>query len=172
MSSTATVRRKKSRSIAKAIIRKRAEAPITTTGELAEIIRSVFGRKPQPIDPATRSFQALRIYVNRELDELEQALKAADSLLADSGRLVVVSFHSLEDRIVKNALREKSGQAEPVSRHVPLAAARAALYHLPYRKASGGQGEAEIFSLTRAPAPPSCASPSAREPHEESVSRC
>lgn len=108
-----------SRRIAKAILAARAEAPIETTGRLAEIIRSVLPPDRSGIDPATRSFQALRIKVNDELGQVEQALQAAASLLSPEGRLVVVSFHSLEDRIVKRFMTEATGRAPAPSRHDP-----------------------------------------------------
>ncbi|MBE1237509.1 16S rRNA (cytosine(1402)-N(4))-methyltransferase RsmH [Phaeovibrio sulfidiphilus] len=108
-----------SRRIARAIVRARAEAPVTRTLQLAEIVRSQLPRSRDGIDPATRTFQALRIAVNDELGELERALDAAERLLAPGGRLVVVSFHSLEDRIVKQFLRQRSGQAPGGSRHQP-----------------------------------------------------
>jgi 16S rRNA (cytosine1402-N4)-methyltransferase len=95
---------RRSRRIARAIVRGR---PINTTGQLARIVRSVVPTmKNERIHPATRTFQALRIYVNRELDEIEALLKAAPGLLRPGGRLVTISFHSLEDRPVKDALRE------------------------------------------------------------------
>ena len=108
-----------SRRIAKAIAAARQEAPIETTGRLASIIRSVMPRDKSGIDPATRSFQALRIKVNDELRQIEDALAAAVSLLAPGGRLVVVSFHSLEDRIVKRFMSEASGRTGAPSRHDP-----------------------------------------------------
>ena len=111
-----------SRRIARAIVRARAEADITTTGQLAAIIRAAVPR-PKPgahaIDPATRSFQALRIRVNDELGDIERALEGAATLLAPGGRLVVVSFHSLEDRIVKHFMQEAAGAAPGPSRHAP-----------------------------------------------------
>ncbi|MDH3658468.1 MAG: 16S rRNA (cytosine(1402)-N(4))-methyltransferase RsmH [Alphaproteobacteria bacterium] len=107
-----------SRRIAKAIVERRGEAPITRTGELASIVQSVLGRSGK-IDPATRTFQALRIYVNDELGELERALAAAEMLLRPGGRLVVVAFHSLEDRIVKQFLTARSGRTANPSRHLP-----------------------------------------------------
>jgi 16S rRNA (cytosine1402-N4)-methyltransferase len=95
---------RRSRRIARAIVRGR---PINTTGQLARIVRSaVPTMKQERIHPATRTFQALRIYVNRELEEIEALLKAAPGLLKPGGRLVLISFHSLEDRLVKDALRE------------------------------------------------------------------
>ena len=108
-----------SRRIARAIVAARAEAPITTTGRLAAIIRGVLPPDRSGIDPATRSFQALRIRVNDELDEIEHALTAAAQLLAPGGRLVVVAFHSLEDRIVKRFMTDATGRAPSPSRHDP-----------------------------------------------------
>ncbi len=107
-----------SRRIAKAIVARRGETPITRTGDLASIVARVLGKRGK-IDPATRTFQALRIYVNDELGELERALKAAEQLLRPGGRLVVVAFHSLEDRIVKQFLTTRSGRRSNPSRHLP-----------------------------------------------------
>lgn len=99
--------------IARAILQRREEAPITRTGELAEIIESVLGpRRAGERHPATRSFQAIRIYLNRELDALERALAQVRDILAPGGRLVVISFHSLEDRIVKRFIRDASRDDE------------------------------------------------------------
>lgn len=109
------------RRVARAILRERAAAPITTTARLAEIVRAAIPRDPSGIDSATRSFQALRIAVNDELGEIERGLAAAQSLLAPGGRLVVVSFHSLEDRIVKRAMVQAAGRAGASSRHDPAA---------------------------------------------------
>lgn len=109
-----------SRRIAKAIVEARAAAPIETTGRLAEIVRSVVPRSPKDqIDPATRTFQALRIAVNDELGEVERLLAAAERLLREGGRLVVVSFHSLEDGIVKQFLTDRSGRVARGSRFLP-----------------------------------------------------
>ncbi|HEY2861622.1 MAG TPA: 16S rRNA (cytosine(1402)-N(4))-methyltransferase RsmH [Terracidiphilus sp.] len=95
---------RRSRRIARAIVRGR---PVTTTGQLAQIVRAAApAMKQDRIHPATRTFQALRIYVNRELDEIKALMEAAPRLLKPSGRLAVISFHSLEDRIVKDSLRE------------------------------------------------------------------
>jgi 16S rRNA (cytosine1402-N4)-methyltransferase len=107
-----------SRQVAKAIVAARKEAPISTTRALTDIISKVVWAKPGEIHPATRTFQALRIFVNEELDELHLALGAAERVLAPGGRLVVVSFHSLEDRIVKNFLTER-GKSGGGSRHLP-----------------------------------------------------
>jgi len=110
-----------SRRIARAIVKMREQEPITRTAQLADVIRSVMARSKDGIDPATRTFQALRIFVNDELGELERGLLGAEKLLAPGGRLAVVSFHSLEDREVKQFLRERSGGAGNVSRHMPSA---------------------------------------------------
>jgi len=124
-----------SRRIARAIVRARSEAPITRTKQLAAIIHSVMPRpKPGQIDPATRSFQGIRIHINGELDEIEQALDAAEQQLKPGGRLVVVSFHSLEDRIVKNFMIKRSGQGPRPSRHLPDVETDAPTFTLPKRK--------------------------------------
>jgi 16S rRNA (cytosine1402-N4)-methyltransferase len=108
-----------SRRIARAIVTARAESPIETTGRLASIIRGAMPPARDGIHPATRSFQALRIRVNDELGEIERALAASASLLAPGGRLVVVSFHSLEDRLVKRFFTSASGRDPAPSRHDP-----------------------------------------------------
>ncbi|MBT3359401.1 MAG: 16S rRNA (cytosine(1402)-N(4))-methyltransferase RsmH [Rhodospirillales bacterium] len=108
-----------SRRIARAIVAAREVAPISTTGQLASIIRRVLPRARDGIDPATRTFQALRIYVNEELAELDRGLAAAETLLKAGGRLAVVSFHSLEDRVVKLFMRQRSGADARGSRHLP-----------------------------------------------------
>lgn len=107
------------RRIARAIVTARAEAPITTTARLAGLIRDVLPPDRSGMDPATRSFQALRIQVNDELGEIARGLAAAARLLAPGGRLVVVSFHSLEDRIVKRFMIEAAGRTPAPSRHDP-----------------------------------------------------
>ncbi len=110
---------RQSRRVARAIV---AARPLATTGELARVVRKALGHKPHDKkDPATRTFQAIRIHVNGELDELSQGLSAAEHLLREGGRLAVVSFHSLEDRIVKRFLREASSTPS-ASRHVPMVA--------------------------------------------------
>ena len=104
----------------RAIIRRRAQGPITRTTELAAVVRKVLGpKKRDAIDPATRSFQALRIAVNDELGELDRGLAGAEALLKPGGRLAVVSFHSLEDRRIKRFLRARSGRTPQASRHLP-----------------------------------------------------
>jgi len=137
-------------SVAKAIVRAREAAPITRTGQLAEIVRGAVPAARDGIDPATRTFQALRIFVNNELDEIDRGLAGAERVLHAGGRLVVVSFHSLEDRRVKQFLRERGGRAPAVSRHLPEAAPRAepsfrVLTNRPIRP-----GEAEIARNPRA----------------------
>jgi 16S rRNA (cytosine1402-N4)-methyltransferase len=106
------------RAVARAIVAARREAPIATTGALAAIVSRVVRTKPGDIDPATRTFQALRIFVNEELDELAAALDAAERILKPGGRLVVIAFHSLEDRIVKTFLAARGREARG-SRHLP-----------------------------------------------------
>jgi 16S rRNA (cytosine1402-N4)-methyltransferase len=108
-----------SRRVAHVIVEARAAGRITRTAQLADIIRKAVPRSGDGIDPATRSFQALRIYVNDELGELTRALRAAELLLKPQGRLAVVSFHSLEDRVVKEFMRRRSGMGASVSRHIP-----------------------------------------------------
>jgi 16S rRNA (cytosine1402-N4)-methyltransferase len=113
---------KRARAVAAAIAAARAERRLTGTLELAEIVAGAVGRRhTDTIHPATRTFQALRIYVNRELDELAAALAASERILAVGGRLVVVAFHSLEDRIVKRFLSERSEKRPHGSRHLPEA---------------------------------------------------
>ena len=113
-----------SRAVARAIVATRKAEPIEGTTQLAAIVRAVVRRGQKrrgetELDPATRTFQALRIYVNDELGELQRGLEAAERMLGPGGRLVVVSFHSLEDRLTKAFLRERSGETARPSRHVP-----------------------------------------------------
>lgn len=109
-----------SRRIAKEIVKARAEMLIAQTAQLAEIVRACVPRSPKnAIDPATRTFQALRIAVNDELGELERAIASAPEILNEGGRLIVVSFHSLEDRIVKNTFKNLTGRNSGASRHQP-----------------------------------------------------
>ena len=137
----------KSRRIARAIV---AARPLSRTGELATVVRRALGHKPHDKkDPATRTFQALRIHVNRELDELADGLAAAERVLKPGGRLAVVTFHSLEDRVVKRFLRERSGATPGGSRHLPATVAPAA----PSFEAVGKAvrpGEAELARNPRA----------------------
>jgi 16S rRNA (cytosine1402-N4)-methyltransferase len=112
---------RQSRRVARAIV---AARPVVSTGQLAAVIRRALGYKQgAPKDPATRSFQAIRIHINDELGELQSLLAAAEGLLAPQGRLAVVSFHSLEDRIVKQFLKDASGQAKATSRYIPVTGA-------------------------------------------------
>jgi 16S rRNA (cytosine1402-N4)-methyltransferase len=110
------------RRVARAIVAARKNKPIRRTSELAEIARAAVPKAEVGLDPATRTFLALRIAVNDELGELDRGLEAAERLLTAGGRLAVVSFHSLEDRRVKAFLRQRSGTAPRVSRHEPLPA--------------------------------------------------
>jgi len=130
-----------SRGVARAIVAARKEAPIITTRALADIVGKVVRSKPGEIHPATRTFQALRIFVNQELDELHLALSAAERVLKPGGRLVVVSFHSLEDRIVKNFLVERA-KAGGGSRHLPeISQAAPSFSLLTKRPVTAGDGE-------------------------------
>lgn len=131
---------RQSRRVARAVV---AARPLTTTGQFAAVVRKALGYRPgAPKDPATRSFQAVRIHVNGELDELRAALAAAERILAPGGRLAVVSFHSLEDRIVKQFLREASGETPAGSRHLPQqVAAFAAVFEKPSKAIRPGAEE-------------------------------
>lgn len=134
-----------SRRVARAIV---AARPLTRTGELATVVRKALGHKPHDKkDPATRTFQAIRIHVNRELGELEDGLAAAERVLKPGGRLAVVTFHSLEDRLVKRFLRERSGATPGGSRHLPQVAAAAA----PTFEAVGKPIRADEHELARNP---------------------
>jgi 16S rRNA (cytosine1402-N4)-methyltransferase len=117
------------RAVARAIVRARTEAPIGTTRQLADIVGRIVRAKPGAIHPATRTFQALRILVNEELGELAEALEAAERILAPGGHLVVVAFHSLEDRIVKSFFAARGGHGGS-SRHQPEAVKAAASFRV------------------------------------------
>ena len=136
------------RRVARAIVRERAKGPITRTVALAELVR---GTVPTTggIDGATRTFQALRIAVNDELDELDRGLAAAERLLAPGGRLAVVAFHSLEDRRVKNFLRARSGGTPLVTRHLPIVPTKPPSFRLLSRKPIA-PGAAELARNPRA----------------------
>ncbi len=123
----------KARGIARAIVTARDRRPIVTTRALADIVAQVVRMRPGAIHPATRTFQALRIFVNDELGELARGLLAAERVLKPAGRLVVVAFHSLEDRIVKNFLAERSRPQAP-SRHRPQVAAAPATFRVLTRR--------------------------------------
>lgn len=131
---------RQSRRIARAIV---AARPLSRTAELAALVRRALGHRPgQPKDPATRTFQAIRIFINRELEELEAGLIAAEQVLAPGGRLAVVTFHSLEDRIVKQFLRARSGGEGGGSRHLPEAPARhQPTFRRPARAVTGSADE-------------------------------
>ncbi len=126
---------KKSRRVARAIVERRAERPFERTADLAEVVAKAVGPSREKINPATRTFQALRIHVNRELQEVADGLVAAERILKPGGRLVVVAFHSLEDRIVKRFLAARSGKAGGGSRHLPMAEGPAPTFTLLTRQA-------------------------------------
>ena len=142
---------KRARRVARAIAETRRETPFERTGRLAEVVRRAVGqpRGAETIDPATRTFQALRIAVNDELGELERGLAAAERLLRPGGRLAVVSFHSLEDRVVKSFLRDRSGNAPGPSRHAPAVTGAEPTFRLLFRRPET-PGEDEITVNPRA----------------------
>ncbi|MCW8843861.1 MAG: 16S rRNA (cytosine(1402)-N(4))-methyltransferase RsmH, partial [Rhodobacteraceae bacterium] len=131
-----------SRRIARAIVRARAEAPITTTLALAEIVESCLPRpKPNQSHPATRTFQALRIAVNDEYGELYRGLQAAERALAPGGLLAVVTFHSIEDRMVKRFMQSRAGRKGNVNRYAPEIEKEKPAFDLLTRKAVGPDEE-------------------------------
>jgi len=134
-----------SRRIARAIVARRAEAPLQRTSELAALIEACIGRREPGKHPATRSFQALRIHINRELEDLEDGLVAAHARLRPGGRLVVISFHSLEDRTVKRFIAERARPA-PGNRRLPALPTAA-----PTLREIGGASKAEPAELARNP---------------------
>ena len=138
---------KQSRRIARAIVARRGDAPLVRTAQLAELIASVMPRGDSRIHPATRSFQAIRIYINRELVDLEAGLEAAMARLKPGGRLAVISFHSLEDRIVKQFMA-RHAKAPPANRRMPVEVA----FTPSLRLVGGAQkaGEAELAANPRA----------------------
>jgi len=138
----------KSRRIARAIV---AARPIERTGQLAAIVRKAVGYNPgMKKDPATRTFQAIRIHLNEEIQELEGGLAAAEYVLRSGGRLAVVTFHSLEDRVVKRFLRERSGAVPAASRHLPVQANDGPAPSFEAVAKPVRAGEAEIRSNPRA----------------------
>lgn len=160
----------RSRRVARAIVDAR---PLERTGQLASIVRRALGHKPHDKkDPATRTFQAIRIHVNRELEELERGLEAAEAILEEGGRIAVVTFHSLEDRIVKQFLRKRSGGDAAGSRHLPeRRAGDAPTFAKPAKAVRPGEAElarnprarsATLRSAVRTAAPVPASSRSAR----------
>jgi 16S rRNA (cytosine1402-N4)-methyltransferase len=134
-----------SRRIAKAIVVQRVETPITRTTQLAELIASIVGRGADKIHPATRSFQGIRIFINRELDDIEAGLAAAHARLKAGGRLAVISFHSLEDRIVKRFINTH-GKAPAGNRRLPMPEA-----FVPTLRAIGGDQRADAAETMHNP---------------------
>jgi len=141
---------RRARRVARAIVEARTTAPITRTSELADIVRRAVPQGKSKIDPATRTFMALRLHVNAELKELDAVLRAAEEVLAPGGRLVVVSFHSLEDRRVKNFMHERGGALPSGSRHMPPTEARHASSFRLLKRGTVKPGDAETSRNPRA----------------------
>ena len=141
---------RRARRVARAIVEARSTSPITRTSELADIVRRAVPQARSKIDPATRTFMALRLHVNGELDELEAGLRAAEEILAPGGRLVVVSFHSLEDRRVKLFLQERGGALPSGSRHLPPTEAKYPASFSLKRRGAAKPREVEIHNNPRA----------------------
>jgi 16S rRNA (cytosine1402-N4)-methyltransferase len=141
---------RRARAVARAIVETRRRAPITTTRELADLAAGLIRAEPGGAHPATRVFQALRIAVNDELGELVRALHAAESLLAPGGRLAVVTFHSLEDRIVKQFFAARTGRTPTASRHIPSAVSGVAPSLKAIVKGPVGPSDAEVMQNPRA----------------------
>ncbi len=138
------------RRVARAIVKARQSTDIRRTGELADIVRGAIPTREPGLDPATRTFQALRIAVNDELGELDRGLVAAERVLAPGGRLAVVAFHSLEDARCKNFLRQRSGLGGAVSRHAPIGPAPLPPSFRLLSRRPVRPGEAEIAANPRA----------------------
>lgn len=140
---------RRSRAVARAVVEARRKASLTTTKQLADLVAGIVRAEPGGAHPATRVFQALRIAVNDELGELVQALHASEAVLKPGGRLAVVTFHSLEDRIVKQFFAARSGRVPAGSRHAPAAAVPVATFRL-VTKGPVAPSEAEMRSNPRA----------------------
>jgi 16S rRNA (cytosine1402-N4)-methyltransferase len=142
---------KRASSVSRAICDRRAQAPFARTSDLAAVVEKVVGRsfKGKQIHPATRTFQALRMYVNRELEQIVDALAAAERILAPGGRLVVVTFHSLEDRIVKRFLADRTKTRAGGSRHLPETDVPPPTFELAFKGAREA-GENEVRDNPRA----------------------
>ena len=160
----------RSRRVARAIVEAR---PLERTGQLASVVRRALGHKPHDKkDPATRTFQAIRIHVNRELEELERGLAAAEAMLEEGGRLAVVTFHSLEDRIVKQFLRQRSGGEGAGSRHLPeRKAAAEPTFYKPAKAIRPGEAELARNPRARSATLRSAVRTSAAIPSRSSSSR-
>lgn len=139
---------KRSGQVARAIVEARKATPFTTTRQLSKVVESVIWAKPHEIHPATRVFQALRIHVNDELGELVRALAAAERVLKPGGRLVVVTFHSLEDRIVKRFFADRTKTTPGGSRHAPIASIESPTF-MGLTKGVDEASEAEIAANPR-----------------------